>query len=74
MDSLDRTDPLFKDLYCFIEWGDRKNYHCRRGVRQEDPLSLSLFVLATDLLQSLVNRIKDMGSYKILRWKTFSQW
>jgi hypothetical protein len=32
-----------------------KTIHCRRGVRQEDSFSPLLFVLAADLLQSLVN-------------------
>jgi hypothetical protein len=32
-----------------------KVFHCRRGVRQGDPLSPLLFVLVGDLLQSIVN-------------------
>jgi hypothetical protein len=38
-----------------------KVIHCIRGVRQGDPLSPLPFVLAADLLQSLVNKAKDMG-------------
>jgi hypothetical protein len=34
-------------------------------VRQGDPLSPLLFVLAADLLQSLVNRAKDMGLLRV---------
>jgi hypothetical protein len=38
-----------------------KVFHCRREVRQGDPLSPLLFVLATDLLQLIVNKAKTEG-------------
>jgi hypothetical protein len=34
-------------------------------VRQGDPLSLLLFVLAADLLQSIVNKAKDIGLLRL---------
>jgi hypothetical protein len=42
-----------------------KVFHCRRGVRQGDPLSPLLFVLAADLLQSMVNQAKEQGTLKL---------
>lgn len=42
-----------------------KTVHCRRGVRQGDPLSPLLFVLAADLLQSILNKAKERGILKL---------
>jgi hypothetical protein len=42
--------------YVLLNGVPGKVFHCKRGVRQGDPLSPLLFVLATDLLQSLVNQ------------------
>jgi hypothetical protein len=38
-----------------------KVFHCKRDVRQGDPLSPLLFVLAAELLQLIVNHAKNIG-------------
>jgi hypothetical protein len=43
----------------------RKVFHYTIVVRQGDALSPLLFVLATDLLQSLINKAKDTGLLKL---------
>lgn len=42
-----------------------KQFHCKRGVRQEDPLSPLLFVLAAELLQYVVNDACHNGLLQI---------
>jgi retron-type reverse transcriptase len=42
-----------------------KEFLCKRGVRQGDPLSPLLFVLAADLLQSIINRAYNQGLFKL---------
>jgi retron-type reverse transcriptase len=42
-----------------------RQFHCRRGVRQGDPLSPLIFVLAADLLQSAINKAFLQGCLEL---------
>jgi hypothetical protein len=50
-----------------------KTIHCRWGVHQGDPLSPLLFVLATDLLQSLINEALHKGLISLLLATSYGQ-
>jgi hypothetical protein len=43
----------------------RQPFRYRRGVKHGDPLSPLLFILATDLLQSIINKAKDLGLLRL---------
>jgi hypothetical protein len=47
--------------YVLLNGVPEKVFHCKRGVRQGDPLSPLLFVLAADFLQDLLNLAKQQG-------------
>lgn len=42
-----------------------KTFHCKRGLRQWDPLSPLFFVLDADFLQTVINNAKDQGLLKL---------
>jgi hypothetical protein len=49
-----------------VEWYYRKQFHCKRGVKQGDHVSPLLHVLGGDLLQYAVNVMLAAGDIKLL--------
>jgi len=47
--------------YVLLNGVPGKTIHCRRWVRQGDPLSPLLFVLTADLLQAILNHERNLG-------------
>lgn len=43
----------------------RKTFHCKRGSGRATPFAHLLFVLAADLLQTVINKAKDLGLNKL---------
>jgi hypothetical protein len=50
-----------------------KTIHCKRGVRQGGPLSLLLFVLTDDLLQTLINEAMQRNLISLPLSSSFGQ-
>lgn len=55
MDPMDQDDLWDQILFSSGQWGPRKQFLCKKGVRKGDPLSHMIFVIAADVLQSMLN-------------------
>jgi hypothetical protein len=64
----DRWIKWVQDLFCsttssvLLNGTAGKDFPCKRGVRQGDPLSPLLFAIAADLLQSVINYEYTQGT------------
>ena len=51
--------------YVLLNGTPGKQFQCKRGVRQGDPLSPLLFVLAADFLQCIINKAYVQGLFSL---------
>jgi hypothetical protein len=61
MALLDFNTSFFCYSLCPPGWSPWKEPPMQKGVRQGDPISPLLFVLAVDLLQCIVNKVHAQG-------------
>ena len=62
MVGLDESHHVFRNLCSTFKWSTWKDISLQEGCQARgSPLSPLLFVLAADVLQSMINKAKDMG-------------
>jgi hypothetical protein len=65
MDILGKEHFQLRNISGTSKWSPWKDSTLQKGVRQGDPLSPLLFVLAANYLQALINIAKDMNLLKL---------
>jgi hypothetical protein len=61
---MDRLDPRYPKFWNFIstsKWGNRENIPLHKGSKIGRSTLTTSFVLAADLLQTVINNAKDQG-------------